>query len=82
MHISEVRINPTLINCVIKEYEFKWRPLGSIRQYWLPQNSFMKLNEHPTIENQLPFDTLYNYNKTQGAPFRDQLSTVCSIPLN
>ena len=80
MHISEVRVNPTLINCVIKKYELEWEPLGLIRQYWLPQNSFMKLTQHLTIKSQLYFDTLYNYSKTQGAWFRDQLSIVCSIP--
>ena len=34
MHISEPKANPTLINHVIKVYEFKKGPLEPIGQYW------------------------------------------------
>ena len=33
MHINELKINLTLINHAIKEYELKQEALGLIRQY-------------------------------------------------
>ena len=58
MHNSEPRANPTLIDCAIKVYKFKQRPLGPIGQYWLPQNPILKLIQHFIIENQLYSSTL------------------------
>ena len=55
MHKSELRANPTLINCVNKVHELEQGPLG---QYWLLQNPIIKLIQHPTIENQLHTNTL------------------------
>ena len=47
MHISELRTNQTLINHTIKEYEFKWGPLGPIGKYWLLHNLILKLVQYP-----------------------------------
>ena len=58
MHISELKANPTLINHVIKVYEFKQGPLEPRRQYWFLQNLILKLIQHLTTENQLCASTL------------------------
>ena len=48
MHISELKANPTLINHVIKVYEFKQGPLEPRRQYWFLQNLILKLIQNLT----------------------------------
>ena len=59
MHIREPRANPILINHANKVYELDRGPLGPIGQYWLSQNSILKLIQHLITENQLKFGILY-----------------------
>ena len=59
MHINELKTHPTLINSIIKDYELEWGLLRPIGQYQLPQNSFMKLTQYLTTNNQLHISILH-----------------------
>ena len=57
MHKSELKTYPTLINCVIKEYDLRMGLTRTLRII-ISLNQILKLTQHPTIKSQLHSSTL------------------------